>query len=235
MIPTCAALGFTVSEVLVEGRAETEREVLLSTIGVRRGDAILDVDLEATRARIEDLPWVEEVSVARRLPDVLYVKLTERQPMAIWQFNRTFTVIDRDGQALADALDLARRGNKRVEQLPHVVGGEDVPGEVPGLLTALEAVPALKKRVTAAVWLGNRRWDLKLDNGVVVKLPESHPPEPMTTALRHLAEMHATAKVLDRDIVAIDLRQPDRMVLQTAAVPEPEEKDRKKRKPGDRT
>lgn len=231
LIAASAAAGFAVNDVLVEGRTETDRNAILRTLGVQRGDPILAIDLVEAREKLESLPWVSAAAVERRLPDTLFVRLSERQPMAIWQHDRRFTVIDREGRPLADAADLARRGNERIETLPQVVGA-NAPFQVPKLLAALDTVPALRDMVSAAIWLGDRRWDLKLSNGITVKLPEAG----MTTALRQLAELNATGKVLDRDIVAIDLRQPDRAVLQTSAtavLPWTEEDNKKK--PGKKT
>lgn len=222
-----AALGFALSDVMVEGRTETDRAAVLGALGVERGDPIFGIDLDDAKARLEQLPWVSAAAVERRLPDILYVRLSERQPMAIWQHERRFTVIDRDGRPLADATELARRGNMRIETLPQVVGA-NAPQQVPKLLAALEKVPTLFPRVSAAVWVGDRRWDLKLNNGVMVKLPESG----MLTALQQLAELDNAGRVLDRDIVAVDLRQPDRMVLQTSSTAVLPGAEEDKKKPG---
>lgn len=222
-----ATLGFALSDVMVEGRTETDRAAVLGALGVERGDPIFGIDLDDAKARLEQLPWVSAAAVERRLPDILYVRLSERQPMAIWQHERRFTVIDRDGRPLADATELARRGNMRIETLPQVVGA-NAPQQVPTLLAALEKVPTLFPRVSAAVWVGDRRWDLKLDNGVMVKLPESGMP----TALRQLAELDNAGRVLDRDIVVVDLRQPDRMVLQTSSTAVLPGAEEDKKKPG---
>jgi len=226
LITASAGIGFAISDVMVEGRTETDRNAILRTLDVQRGDPILAVNLSEAKERLESLPWVSAASVERRLPDILYVRLSERQPMAIWQHDRKFTVIDREGRPLADATELARRGNERIETLPQVVGA-NAPFQVPKLLAALDNVPSLRDKVSAASWLGDRRWDLKLKNGVVVKLPEAG----MQTALRQLAALDASGKVLERDIVAIDLRQPDRAVLQTSAtavLPWTEEDNKKK-------
>lgn len=231
LINASAGAGFAVSDIMVEGRTETDRNALLRTLGVQRGDPILAINLAEAKERLENLPWVSAAAVERRLPDILYVRLSERQPMAIWQHDRKFTVIDREGRPLADATELARRGNERIETLPQVVGA-NAPLQVPKLLAALDNVPSLRDKVSAATWLGDRRWDLKLKNGVVVKLPEAG----MVTALRQLAELDVAGKVLDRDIVAIDLRQSDRAVLQTsttAVLPWTEEDNKKK--PGKKT
>ncbi|WP_245986319.1 cell division protein FtsQ/DivIB [Azospirillum thermophilum] len=232
LIRLTAAAGFSVDEIMVAGRTETEPEAVLAALGVQRGDPILAIGLTEAKERLEQLPWVSAVSVERRLPGILYVRLSERQPMAIWQHDRKFTVIDREGRPLADAVELARRGNKRIDTLPQVIGA-NAPNQVRSLLAALERVPALKPRVTSASWISDRRWNLQLDNGVTIKLPEG---PGMVTALRQLAELDASGKVLDRDIVAIDLRQPDRAVLQTSATAQlPGWEDDSKKKPGKKT
>jgi cell division protein FtsQ len=231
VIDASAGFGFALDDVLVEGRTETEPSAILEALGVHRGDPVFGIDLADARDRLLQLPWIANASVERRLPDILYVRVTERQPMAIWQHERRFTVIDRNGRPLADATELARRGNRRMETLPQVVGA-NAPQEVPRLLEMLDQFPLLRERVVAANWISDRRWDLKLDNGIIVKLPEGR----AFTALRQLMELHANGRLFERDIVAIDMRQPDRMVVQTsdsAIVPGMEED--KKKKSGKRT
>lgn len=227
LVSAAAGAGYALSDVLVEGRTETDRAAILGALGVRRGDPIFAINLDHARARLENLPWVDTAAVERRLPDLLYIRLTEREPMAVWQHERRFIVIDRDGRPLADAAEMARRGSRRLESLPHIVGA-NAPLHIPKLLVALGKVPELKTRVTAAVWVSDRRWDLRLDNGVTVRLPE----DGMPLALRQLADSDANARVLDRDIVAIDLRQPDRMVLQTSSTAVLPGREDDKKKPG---
>lgn len=229
LIDFSAAAGFSVAEVLVEGRSESEREAVLEALGIRRGDPILSFDLAEAKARLEQLPWVSGAAVERRLPGIVYVRLSERQPMAIWQHDRKFTVIDREGRPLADAVELARRGNKRIDTLPQVVGA-NAPQQVRGLLAALDEVPDIRPKVTSASWIGDRRWNLQLDSGVTIRLPEG---AGLLPALQQLAELNATGKVLDRDIVAIDLRQPDKAVIQTSATAQlPGWEEDTKKKPG---
>ncbi|MBP2229087.1 cell division protein FtsQ [Azospirillum agricola] len=228
LIDASGALGFSLNEILVVGRTETERDAVMQALGVHRGEPILGIDLAEAKTRLEELPWVSSVSIERRLPGILYISLSERQPMAIWQHERRFTVIDRAGRPLADAVELARRGNQRIDTLPQVIGA-NAPQQVQSLLAALDRVPAIRPRVTSASWISDRRWNLQLDNGVTIKLPEG---DGMPIALRQLAEMEATGRVLDRDIVAVDLRQPDRAILQTSDTAQlPGWEDDSKKKP----
>ncbi|MCH7555160.1 MAG: cell division protein FtsQ, partial [Proteobacteria bacterium] len=57
-----------------------------------------------------------------------------------------------------------------------------------------------------------RRWNLRLDNGVDVELPEAG----INAAWRRLADIERRHRLLSRDITAIDLRLPDRLVVRPA-------------------
>ena len=197
--------GLEVQEVLVEGRNETDRAAVMAAIQVKRGDPIMKFDPEAARAGLERLRWVATATVERRLPDTVFVKLDERRPMALWQRDGKLALIDRDGEVLTER-ELGRYNN-----LLQIIGA-DAPKHAQELLGHLGTVPALFKRVNAATRIGGRRWDLHLSNGVVVRLPESD----IGGALHHLADQEAKQPVLDRDIVAVDLRMPDRLVIQTS-------------------
>jgi len=201
-----ADLGFRVGEVLVEGRGVSKRTELLEALAVSRGDPILGVDLVQARNSLEALPWVAAASVERRLPDTLYVRIAERRPLALWQHNQKFMVIDRRGKVLTD------EGVGRFSNLPVVVGAEAA-AHAPELLGWLAGEPKLAKRVTAATWISDRRWNLQLDNGVTVKLPEKD----VAPALRRLADLSTSRDLLDRDVTVIDLRQPDRLTVQSSA------------------
>ena len=197
--------GLEVQEVLVEGRNETDRAAVMAAIQVKRGDPIMRFDPETARAGLERLRWVATATVERRLPNTVFVKLDERRPMALWQRDGKLALIDRDGEVLTER-ELGRYNN-----LLQIIGA-DAPKHAQELLGHLGTVPALFKRVNAATRIGGRRWDLHLSNGVIVRLPESD----IGGALHHLADQEAKQPVLDRDIVAVDLRMPDRLVIQTS-------------------
>lgn len=198
--------GLAVADVLVEGRRETDADEIMAILGVERGTPILAFDPDRARDALEALPWVATAVVERRLPDTIYVRLTERKPMALWQNDRKLHLIDAEGVVLAET-DL-----ERFADLPILVGGE-APRHVDDLMRLLSTEPGIAARVQAATWIGERRWDLRLDNGVDIRLPESGAAD----ALRRLSEVEAAQPILDRDIVAIDLRMPDRLVVQTSA------------------
>jgi cell division protein FtsQ len=200
-----ADAGLRVEEVLVEGRGETRRDEVLAALGVGRGEPILAFDPWEARAELAKIPWIERVEVERRLPDTIFVRLYERRALALWQRDGRMVVIDDDGHVLTDRpQDLSRFHN-----LPLVVGA-GAEREARALVIALREQPALAERVAAGIWVGARRWDLRLDNGVTVRLPETG----VVPALARLAAAQTRSPFLDRDVVAVDLRQTDRLIVQ---------------------
>lgn len=203
-----AALGLRVREVTIEGRANTPEPLLRAALGVAKGAPILGFSVDAARARIETLAWVEHATVERRLPGTIVVQLQERRPFAIWQNQGKFVLIDRDGQVVADR-NVAQFGH-----LPLIVGA-GAPAAAAPLLDALTDKPALQAHVIAAVRVGERRWNLKTDSGADVLLPEGAE----RPALDRLLALHQEHGVLDRPLAVLDMRLPDRLVVR--AQPEP--------------
>ena len=210
------AAGLEVREVILEGRANTPLDLVDAAIGVSRGDPILDFSPAEARARLETIAWVESAHVERRLPGTILVRLQERTPFAIWQHQGRFAIIDRDGKVVtSETLDA-------FGPLPLVVGtGAERHGAA--LYDLLLAHRPILERTQAMVRVGERRWNLRLHNGMDVLLPEGQE----APALNRLAEMHARHALLDRPLVAIDMRLPDRMVLRQPPAPEPAPQQRR--------
>ena len=194
--------GLAVNEVLVEGRVESTRAQLLKTVGIRRGDPILTLDTHAVRERLIGLGWVANAAVERRLPGTVYLRLWERKALAIWQRKGSFVLIDRTGAVI---------GTQGLERYGHlkIIVGKDAPRHAPALLDMLATAPPLMKRVRAAVWVSGRRWNLRLDDGIDIRLPE----ENAQAAWTRLATLERDRQLLSQDIIAIDLRIRDRLVV----------------------
>lgn len=202
LVAASASAGYRLRQVIVEGRRNTPREVLLGSLGVHMGEPLLAIDPADMKKRLQDLGWIRSVTVERRLPDSLYIRISEDYPAAIWQQNGTFRLIDREGHPISD-VDIAR-----FARLPVLVG-DDAPRHTGELLDMLAREPELAPRVRAAVWVGDRRWNLHFDNGVDVELPADSPQ----IAWSLLARLEKEQSILARDITSIDLRMPDRLVV----------------------
>lgn len=213
-----AELGFAVREVLVEGRSETRPGELMAALGVRQGDPILTFNPAAAREALQRLPWIRNAVVERRLPETIYVRLVEREPLALWQNGGRMQVIDRGGQVIA-GIDPGRWPALKI------VVGQGAPQHAADLLAILATEPALAQKVTHAIRVGTRRWNLRIEPqpgaAVEVQLPEDNP----AGAWVRLAEAERAGGLFQRNIATIDLRMPDRMILrpvrETPATPTP--------------
>jgi cell division protein FtsQ len=204
-IDATAGIGLVVQEVLVEGRGRTDQSDLLEAVGVDRGDAMLTLDLEAMRERVESLPWVRVAVVERRLPGIVLVRLEERRPYALWQRDGVHELIDENGAVIA------RQDVRRYRNLPVVVG-DQAPEQARTIIDQLSREPTLAGRVRALTWVGNRRWNIRMDNGISVELPERDP----AGAWSRLADIEKTHGILSRDVTAIDLRLDGRLIVRMA-------------------
>jgi len=203
-VSVSADIGLTVKEVLLEGRIHAPRAGILKALGLKVGDPIMGFGLAMVRDRIEALPWIQSAAVERRLPGVVRVRIVEREPIALWQRKGVLSLVGRDG------VPITNRKLGRFRDLLVIVG-KDAPRHATNLLVLLASEPALRKRVRAAVRVGARRWNLRLDNGIEVRLPEDE----VAAAWARLAELDRRHGLLGNDIDTIDLRIPDRLIVRT--------------------
>ncbi len=197
---------FSVRDIVIEGRHQSNRDDIYDALATKRGAPIFGFDMQAATDRLGKLPWVGSAIVERRLPGTIAVILTERTPAARWQHDDKLYVIDNQGQVLTSAKP------EDFAILPLVVG-TGAEKATQGLFTALQNYPDIQQKTESAVWVGERRWDLHLAPKIIVRLPE----DDIDAALHRLSVLISQEKLLDRDIVAVDLRIPDRLTIEPVA------------------
>ena len=211
--------GLPVVEIIVQGRNMQPEASVLEALGVTRGDPLLGFSIEQARRRIDRLAFVEHATVERRLPGTVLVQLTERRPFAVWQNQGRFVLIDRNGQVVAQQ-GMNGKDAEAFAQLPLVVGA-GAPAAAAALVDALDTQPTVRSQVVAAVRVGQRRWNLTLRSGADVLLPEGEE----VPALARLAQLEDHMQLLERPLVNIDLRLPDRLQLRMRPQPAPDAAD----------
>lgn len=204
-----ARAGFEVKQVYLEGRSHVSQEELRSALQIAQGDPILAISLGQMRERLMALPEVRGVDIRRTLPDALHVSIQERVPVALWQSAGRYAVIDRDGVVL-------KRAASEMPQGTLLVVGEDAPKHMHGLMALLEASPALATDVEAAVRVGERRWNIRLRQGMTVMLPEQDPKQ----AWLRFAGMAGKERLLGKAIRTVDMRIEDRVFITPDAQPD---------------
>jgi cell division protein FtsQ len=220
------AVGLRIAAVSISGSKEVSREEILTTAGVSGRGSLLFLDAGAARTRLRSNPWIADAAVLKLYPDRLQISVTERQAFALWQKNGRVSVIAPDGTVLEPYIE------DRYLDLPLVVGrGAEV--QAKDFFAVLGRFAAIRAQLRASVLVAERRWDLWLKNGVEIRLPETKVDE----ALELLTKLDRDKQLLSRDIVAVDLRLPDRVSVRlsdgAALAREEALKDKKKKKGGD--
>lgn len=195
--------GFTVQDVQLVGRKQVSADFVMGALQIERDMPIFHYDPKAAQERLIENPWIQSAKIERRLPHTIFIRVVEREPAARWQVDGKLVLVDTSGTVLAtEAMDHYRH-------LPIIVG-QDARHKLVSLFELLAAEPDIGRHVVAATWIGNRRWDLTLKNNIVVRLPASQPEIAMT----QLAALDKSQQVLERDLLSIDLRLPEKAVLQ---------------------
>jgi cell division protein FtsQ len=194
--------GFAIMAVTVSGTAHVSRDEVLKLADVTGRTSLLFLDVEEAREGLRTSPWIADASVLKLYPGELQIGITEREPFAVWQTQGKLFVVAADGTVLEPY------AAPRFLPLPLVVGrGADKAAR--DFLALLGRYPEIRDQVRASVLVGERRWNLRLRNGLDVRLPEVEAQK----ALERLAALDHDLKLISRDITVIDLRLADRVTV----------------------
>lgn len=196
-------IGFTISDVYVDGRKNASQQQILEAVGARRGDPLLGYNITSIRENLEKITWVKTAVVQRRFPNILYVELLERKPIALWQHQDQFFLVDHEGFAIEP------NTSQVFSHLP-VIMGPEAPTHAPLMLALLERFPLIKKHLRSLLRVRDRRWNLTIFDNTCVKLPDEQQEE----ALAHLSLLIENKKITPGDVSMIDLRIKNRIILQ---------------------
>src|SRR6476661_3310196 len=196
------AAGFRIVSVALAGQHHISREAVLAAAGVTDTTSLLFLDVEQTRERLKTNPWIADATVLKLYPGELQIGIREREAFALWQKDGRVSVIADDGTVLEPYVA------PRLIELPLVVG-RGAETRAKEFLALLDRYPDLRASVRATVLVGERRWNLRLKNGIDVRLPETD----IAPALERLVALDKEKNLTTRDIVAIDLRLPDRVTV----------------------
>lgn len=196
------ALGFPIDAVTISGQGQIREAEVLKASAIGSRNSLVFLDAEEVRRRLMQLPLVKTARVLKLYPDRLVIAIEERQPYALWQRDGHVAIVDSEGKAID------RLRDDRYIGLPFVVG-EGAEKRLPEYVALLGAAPDLAPRVKAGVLVAGRRWTFNLANGVQVKLPEQDPGGALST----LQRLQREARILDKDVLSIDLRVPGRVIV----------------------
>ncbi|MBV1701356.1 MAG: cell division protein FtsQ/DivIB [Hyphomicrobiales bacterium] len=195
------SIGLGITAVIVTTDNGTSGSQLLPVTGINKNSSLLFLNAGSVRDRLMAQPLVQQASVRKLYPDRLVIDVIERKPFAIWQKDGKLSIVSADGTPIS-TMD-----NDRFAMLPFVVG-EGANLQIQKYSQLLAAAGNLKSRIRSGILVSERRWDLKMTNGVDIRLPEKHPER----ALQELARLEQSSQVLEKDVISLDFRVPDRMI-----------------------
>ncbi|WP_315755087.1 MULTISPECIES: cell division protein FtsQ/DivIB [unclassified Bradyrhizobium] len=197
------AAGFRITAVAINGRKQLTQDEILAVGGVTGRSSLLFLDAAAVRDRLKANPWIADATVQKFFPNQLQIDVVERKAFALWQQEGRLSVIADDGAVLEQYV------SRRFLTLPLVVG-KGAESRARDFLALLARYPQVRAVTKAAVFVGERRWNLRTKDGLDIRLPEHD----VGNALATLTQLDQDDRLFSRDIVAIDLRLSDRLTVQ---------------------
>jgi cell division protein FtsQ len=195
--------GFRITTVAINGRKHLSQDEVLAIGGVNGRSSLLFLDAATLRDKLKANPWIADATILKLYPGRLQIDIVERAAFALWQRDGQLSVISEDGAVLEPFMP------RRFVTLPLVVvKGADLLAR--DFIALLDRYPQVRAATKAAIFVGERRWNLRLKDGLDIRLPEND----VGNALALLSKLDQEDRLFSRDIVAVDMRLPDRLTVQ---------------------
>lgn len=150
--------------------------------------------------------WIDKITIKRIMPDIINIQVIEYKPFAIWLDNEKKFIIDKDGNPVPfiEEYETSEEFKNMI-----ILSGKNANKNVKPLFNILSIDAELSKEIYSANWVGNRRWDVRFFDGLIVKLPEDNIAE----AWENLLKLYELSNI-DKSIKSIDLRVAGKIYIQ---------------------
>ena len=194
---------FTVTAMAIDGTSPEVAAAIRAVLPLDFPMTSFDLDLVALRDAVLRIGAVADATVRVKSGGILEIHVTPRVPVALWRQDDGLHLVDRVG---TDMGVVATRADRPDLLLVAGDGAKEVLGEA---MSIMDAARPISGHLRGLVRMGDRRWDLVLERGQRIMLPQDQP----IAALQRVVLMAQTQDLLDRDIVAVDMRNPDRPTI----------------------
>lgn len=194
---------FMVNMMAVDGASDLVADGIRQMLPLDFPISSFDLDLEAMRASVVSLDPVKAARLYVRQGNVLQVDVVERIPVVLWRNEQGLQLLDDEGFLVGPAFVRADW-----PELPLIVG-DGADAYVTEALDLIAAAEPLSARFRGLVRMGERRWDVVLDREQRILLPETDAVQ----ALERVIAIDQAVDMLERDLMAVDLRLPQRPTL----------------------
>jgi cell division protein FtsQ len=194
---------FTITQMVVVGGDAQLAADVTTVLPLEFPLSSFDLDMEAVRNTVEALYAVESARLRVGEGGTLEVEVTPRVPVAVWRDGEMLRLIDADGTysgviaARADRLDLP------------LIAGDGAQEHIAEALELFGTARPQADRVRGLVRMGERRWDMVMDRGQRILLPEGDP----RAALDRVMALQEAQDLLSRDVAIVDMRNANRPTI----------------------
>ena len=201
--PSLLNNSFQIKNVIIEGSEKSNISEIENNVTEFKGN-LIGLNFNSIKEIVESSEWVKRASIKKVLPSTLKINVTENDPYAIYfQEGKSF-LIDLDGSIITEI----NLNNYEDDLL--FVRGENSPELLEQLIRDISiAFPNLTQTLEEVEFIEKRRWNLKLNNKLLVKLPD----ENIQQSLKNLKQLFEEQEVMESNIIEIDLRIQGRAAL----------------------
>ena len=154
-------------KISILGQERLKSENLLKTIKTQSNTNIFTMDISVIRFQLESIPWIKEAIVERVFPDKISIQIIEETPQAIYKNIHSYYYINREGKIIQKINDENFDGLL-------IVSGDEANLRYEALVNELRNFHKIYQQLESLSLIDKRRWDIKLKNNFLIKLPETN-------------------------------------------------------------
>ncbi len=201
--PNLVSKYFTLNQITINGSEKSNINIIKEEIYNHSSD-LLSLKLKKIKEILEQEQWIKRVNAKKVYPSTLVLDIIENDPYAILRDNGKYYLVDIDGTIITEK-------NKDYELENFIIiSGDESPPALKGIIKELNIhFSELISQLNKLDFVERRRWNITLKNNLLIKLPDSK----IDTALKNLKDLFINEKVLQSNIIEIDLRIEGRASL----------------------
>ncbi len=167
------------------------------------GKSIFLIPLKNISNEITDLNWVKSVNLSKDLKSKITVQILEYEPLGLYVFNNKIYYFSKEGRIIEQSL-------KNDEEFI-MFSGKNVLSHAVEFLNIIRSMQSSKlNNIEEAIFINDRRWNLKLSNQILVLLSEKNIKFSLKNYIKLVNQLKESETLL---IKSIDLRNQKKAII----------------------
>ncbi|MFL2836957.1 MAG: cell division protein FtsQ/DivIB [Alphaproteobacteria bacterium] len=202
-----AQLDIKLKNVKILGIENTKPTEVINIVSGLKETPLSNIDLHEISTQINNIDWVKKSELRKIYPSTLVVKVYEHNPIAIWFNNGNKFLVD-------DESEIIKELNPNNFKNLKVIAGLNALEDIPEIISMIRNYPEFEKKIKSLLRVGDRRWTVRLHNGITIHLPEKN----VANAIEEIEQLDSKHALLSRYVDIIDMRLPDRIDIMPSGV-----------------